>query len=333
MTSKDNDILFMRRALQLASNGLGLTASNPMVGAVIVGPQGNVLGEGFHRCYGGPHAEVNAINSVSEHNKHLLAQSTMYVTLEPCSHFGKTPPCANLLVNNNIKRVFVASSDPFEKVDGRGLDIMMQAGIEVLTGLCETESKCLNARFFTAHTKKRPFITLKWAQSSDGFMDSDRSAQNKAFVFSTPVSTVAVHKMRSNHMAIGVGSGTYIADAPRLDVRHWSGSNPRIVIFDRSGRCSEPTPDIEEVLSKLYGEGITSIMIEGGPTILNSFINKDLWDFARVEVSPVRLHDIGRCPAPSLNRMPFRHMSCDKNDIYFYSNNDLVGDYFVDHSL
>lgn len=333
MNSTDPDSKYMERALTLASRGLGLVSPNPMVGAVIVDGAGRIVGEGYHHLYGGPHAEVNAVNSVAEADRRLLKDCTVYVTLEPCSHHGKTPPCADLLVEKQFRRVVIGTRDPFAKVDGTGELKLRDAGIEVRTGVLEMECRSLNARFFTAHLNKRPFVTLKWAQSADGHMDGARSVGEKAYRFSTPTGMALVHRLRSLHDAIGIGSGTALADSPLLNVRLWNGKNPRKAIFDRRGRLGAPTSDIARLLSELYDDGVTSILIEGGPTLLNSFIERGLWDLARVEVSPVRLGAAGMAKAPSPPTPPFMTETMGRNQIFYYSNNRLVNPFFVKHAL
>lgn len=327
------DTLFMQRALRLAARGLGNVSPNPMVGAVIV-HKGRILGEGYHRCYGGGHAEVNAFAAVAPEEEHLLHESTMYVSLEPCSHFGKTPPCSDLILRKGIPAVVIAAIDPFEKVSGRGVARLREHGVNVRVGLLEAESRSLNARFITARQRKRPFVMLKWAQSTDGFMDYERcDGVDCAFRFSTALGTAMVHRLRSLHDAIAVGSGTVIADKPRLDVRAWHGKSPRKFVFDRRGRLGEPTDSIPQCLDRLYEEGVTSLLVEGGATLLQSFIDEGLWDVARVETASVATSRNGIAPAPELGRQPFRVQTVGKNQIFYYSNNPLVNDYFVDNAM
>lgn len=329
----ESDRLYMLRALSLAANGLGTVSPNPMVGAVIVGPDGTVLGEGYHRRFGGPHAEINAIHSVSPEHLALLSQSTVYVTLEPCSHYGKTPPCSVALCDKGFRRVVVGATDPFDKVAGRGIGMLREHGIDVAVGLMEDECRSLNARFFSAHELRRPFVTLKWAQSMDGFMDYRRNFTEKAKMFSNPLGLTLVHRLRAHHDAIAVGSGTYLSDSPRLDVRLWHGDNPRRIVFDRRGRCGAPTPEIPELLSNLYEEGITSLLVEGGPSVLSFMIENGLWDLARVEVAPYRLENAGTAPTPVIGRLPFTSHRIERNTIYYYSNNPLVNNFFVANGL
>lgn len=322
----------MRRALELAAKGRGNTSPNPMVGAVIVGSDGLIIGEGYHRLCGQGHAEVNAVASVADRSQ--LADSTMYVTLEPCSHYGKTPPCARLIIESGIPRVVVGCLDPFEKVSGRGVAMLREAGVDVEVASGEIADEChrLNRRFMTAHTLRRPFVTLKWAMSADGFMDS---TDPEPYRFSTPLTSLLVHRERSLHDAVVVGSGTVVADNPRLDVRGWSGRQPVKVVLDRRGRV-EPsaalfsTPgevmvesgvtDIPELLRGLYGRGITSVLVEGGAEVLRSFLDSGMWDTARVEVAPVALGSRGAVKAPAIPAGTTEVTVIDGNTIYRVDN-------------
>lgn len=296
---------YMARALQLAANGLGHVSPNPMVGAVIVHAD-RIIGEGWHRVYGQGHAEVNAVASVED--KSLLSDSTMYVTLEPCSHYGKTPPCSQLIVDSGIPRVVVATLDPFEKVSGRGIAMLREAGVEVEVGIMEQESRELNSVFFTAHTLRRPFVMLKWAQSADGYIDRRRTPQEPAAKFSTEVSSQMVHRLRGCFDAIMVGSGTVMMDRPSLNVRHIEGlRNPRPVVIDRHSRvvhwslpglirigADMADASLSDILTHLYEvHGITSILVEGGKRLLDSFVADGLWDECRIEIAPVTLGDDG----------------------------------------
>lgn len=326
---------FMRRALELARHGMGNTSPNPMVGAVIVSAEGVIIGEGYHRRYGEGHAEVNAVASVKDRN--LLATSTMYVTLEPCSHYGKTPPCAKLIIDCGIPKVVVGADDPCDKVCGRGIAMLREAGVEVVVGVLAEESRRLNARFITAHTQKRPFVTLKWAQSADGFMDIERSAQEPAAKISTPLTRLGVHHLRSLHDAILVGSETVIADDPLLDTRYWGGREPRPVVLDRRRRIDagyristrnpiliDDNTDINSVLCELYSKGITSVLVEGGANVLKSFIDSGLWDVARVETGNIMFSSKGRVPAPFICDREIEEYDIDGNTIRIYSQNPLV---------
>lgn len=332
------DCMYMRRALQLAANGRGYVSPNPMVGAVIVAPDGRIIGEGWHRRYGGPHAEVNAVNSVAENGRRLLGDSTIYVTLEPCSHYGKTPPCAKLLTDICIGRVVVGAGDPNPKVSGRGVAMLREAGITVDEGLLADECRALNKTFMTAHTLHRPFVTLKWAQSADGFMDHKRNEGESAARFSTPLTSLIVHDRRATHDAIAVGARTVIADRPRLDTRLVAGRSPIRIVFDRRGianddNCIHITEDkpLADVLENLYKDhNITSLLVEGGASLLESFIHPDsldgqsLWDEAYVEVSPVCLGENGTVKAPVLpSDLLTDVVEIDGNKIYRFSNRNV----------
>ncbi len=312
MTEKD-DIKFMRRCLELASKAEGLTYPNPMVGSVIV-HDGKIVGEGSHLKAGEPHAEVNAINAVSDKAK--LKSSTLYVNIEPCSHFGKTPPCADFIISNSIPRVMIGTVDTSEKVSEQGLIRLLDAGCEVITGVVEDECRRLNRRFFTFHEKKRPYITLKWAQSADGYLDISRSEDHKTaptWITGKP-ERVLVHKWRASEQAILVGAGTVRADDPRLNVREWKGTHPLRIILSSSGslnkesvvnetdgkvivfthnmnaniakavkvRLDDNVPSSLQSAGYLFSAGIQSLLIEGGAKVLNHFISNGLWDEARV---------------------------------------------------
>ena len=327
----NDDSMYMQRCLQLAACAAGSTSPNPMVGAVIV-CDGRIIGEGYHIRAGEPHAEVNAVNSVRESDRHLLKSSTIYVSLEPCSHYGKTPPCCDLIISCGIPRVVIATTDSNLQVNGRGISRMEAAGIDVRVGLLEAESRRLNRAFFTSHSKQRPLVVLKWAQSADGFVDYVREG-GSALAVSTPVSMVAMHKLRAHCDAILVGTRTAQLDNPSLSVRHWTGRQPLRLVIDRNGVLSPslklfdgslPTvvytsavrtdlygKNIEQIvldfsidilpqiLSHLHSLKIGSLLVEGGPTLLRSFINAGLWDVARVETNPCIMLEAG-VPAPVL---------------------------------
>lgn len=302
------DEKYMRRALQLARQGEGNVSPNPMVGAVVV-CEGEIIGEGYHRKWGGPHAEVNAINSVVDKSK--LSKSTIYVTLEPCSHYGKTPPCSKLIIDSNIPRVVVGSDDPFEKVSGQGIKMLRDAGVEVVAGVMKQECDELNKKFIYAHKNKMPYVLLKWAQSSDGFI----SDQNRQPVkFSNTLTSTFVHRQRSLYDAIMVGTGTVIADNPELTVRRWFGRNPKRITFDLHGNLPKNAKlsidketivireqfQMKTLLNELYETyGITSLMVEGGSRLLNSFLKEDIWNEIQVEISPIELYD--GVEAPQIN--------------------------------
>lgn len=282
----------MRRCLQLARNGEGMTMPNPMVGAVIV-HDGRIIGEGWHRRYGGPHAEVNAVRSVRPEDEALFSQSTIYVSLEPCSHWGKTPPCAELLVEKGFRRVVVGCLDPNEKVSGRGIQRLHEAGAEVVVGVLETECRWLNRKFMTYHTLHRPYITLKWAQSADGFIDRLRNsrADGEPVKFSTPWTQILVHKLRATHEAILVGRRTWELDQPSLTTRLWPGQSPQKVILSSSGMPLD-------TLIRPY----QSLLVEGGAQTLQFFLDSDLWDEVYIEHSGIVLG--GGVAAPQIKRDP-----------------------------
>jgi diaminohydroxyphosphoribosylaminopyrimidine deaminase/5-amino-6-(5-phosphoribosylamino)uracil reductase len=271
-----------------------------MVGAVIV-HNDRIIGEGYHRKCGGPHAEVNAIRSVRDES--LLKDSTIYVSLEPCSHYGKTPPCADLIIEKGIPRVVVGCKDPFAKVNGQGIRKLRDAGIEVVVGVMEKECLELNRKFITFHSKHRPWVTLKWAQSEDGFMDADRQPGEPAVKFSSAFTQTLVHRMRAMNQAIMVGTRTVLLDNPSLTTRLWDGPNPLRVSVDRKGILPEsihlkdgkvPTViychgDLPAILEDLYRQGIQSLMVEGGACLIQHFVDEGLWDEARVEVAPLVL--------------------------------------------
>lgn len=336
MAFSDNDLRYMRRALQLAVAGRGHVSPNPMVGAVIVAPDGRIIGEGWHRRFGGPHAEVNAVHSVAEADRALMPESTIYVTLEPCSHYGKTPPCALLLRETGFRRVVVGAGDPNPKVAGRGIAMLREAGTQVDEGCLEKECCELNIRFMTAHRLRRPYITLKWACSADGYMDACRHDGGKAYRFSDARGTQIVHSLRAVHDAIAVGATTAILDNPGLDTRFFDGASPRPVLFDRhflvaDDSCriaSDPRllridggKPLEETLHEMYAaDGITSLLVEGGASLLRSFISAGLWDEARVEVNPVVLGDEGRTKAPALPCQPVAQTTTTRTRIFMYTN-------------
>ena len=286
----------MSRCLQLAKLGELHAAPNPMVGAVIV-HDGRIIGEGWHRKCGQAHAEVNAVQSVSEADRPLLPESTIYVSLEPCSHWGKTPPCAKLLIECAFRRVVVGCIDPFAKVQGRGVQMLREAGIEVTVGVLEEECRRLNRKFFTMHTEHRPWITLKWAQSADGFIDRKRQsrADGEPVKFSSAWTQMLVHRMRATHQAILVGRRTMELDEPSLTTRRWAGDSPRRIVLTHD-------TDLHTLLAELYDQNVQSLLVEGGRQTLQSFIDADLWDEAHVETASMRLGD--GVPAPVLPTEP-----------------------------
>lgn len=316
----------MARCLQLAKMGAGNVSPNPMVGAVVV-HNDRIIGEGYHVRYGEPHAEPMAISSVKDQN--LLPESTLYVNLEPCSHYGKTPPCANLIVSKKLKRVVIGCLDPNPKVSGNGVRILKEAGIEVEMGVLEEESQKLNRRFICFQLKKRPYIILKWAQTQDGFIDALRADNSTcALRISNSITQQLTHKMRTENMAIMVSTNTVLLDNPSLTVRNWTGRAPIRLAIDRNGlipdnynlkdsksktiiftqKESVSQPNLEYIylendsnnlpfiLQKLFEHNIHSVLVEGGAKLLTSFIETGLWDEANVEIAPT---EIGKgVPAP-----------------------------------
>ena len=287
----------MRRCLQLAANGLLLARPNPMVGAVIVAEDGRIIGEGYHVRCGQGHAEVNAFASVKPGDERLLPSATMYVSLEPCSHYGRTPPCADLIIRKGVRRVVVGCIDPFAKVQGRGVQKLRDAGIEVAVGVLERECLELNKRFITFNSRHRPYVLLKWCRSADGFIDDNF----KPTMFSTPFTQMLSHKLRAEYDAILVGRVTAERDAPRLNVRHWSGPDPMRIVIDRS-RPFDPSVDfsqpvIPQLFTYLYDKGVQSLIVEGGAETHRRFLeNPEWWDEIREEVSPRTVGDGTRAP-------------------------------------
>lgn len=308
------DEMYMRRCMELAALGLGQVSPNPMVGSVIV-HDSIIIGEGYHQQYGGPHAEVNAVNDVLqryENSDELLRASTIYVSLEPCAHYGKTPPCADLIIKHRIQKVVVGCRDPFDLVDGKGIEKLQAAGIEVKLGVLEQECRDLNRRFFTRVQKHRPYIILKWAQTADGFFAPDDESQ---FWITGVESKKLVHRWRSQEDAVLVGKNTAAIDNPQLNVRYGEGRNPKRVlidrrlelnnnlnIFDRSVETiifNEVKTDLDGknkyialesfdryvpqyIMYQLYLQDIQSVIIEGGARTLQTFIDAGMWDEVRV---------------------------------------------------
>lgn len=279
---------YMRRCLQLAALGLGHTSPNPMVGAVIVHDD-KIIGEGYHHRCGEPHAEINAINSVE--NKELLKESTLYVNLEPCSHFGKTPPCADAIIRYGIPRVVIGSIDYHDKVNGAGVRKLREAGIDVTENICREACEELNRRFFTFHRLHRPYIILKWAKTRDGYMDIDRSEPHpSSYWITNDALKVLAHKWRGEEDAILVGYRTMQNDRPQLTTREYPGKNPQRFVMQRGEETNTPLPciplpdDAHEAINKMYGCKIQSVIIEGGKKTLEKFLDADLWDEARILV-------------------------------------------------
>jgi diaminohydroxyphosphoribosylaminopyrimidine deaminase/5-amino-6-(5-phosphoribosylamino)uracil reductase len=337
--------LYMQRCLELAQLGKGFTAPNPMVGCVIV-KNDLIIGEGYHQEYGKAHAEVNAIQSVF--NKNELEGATVYVSLEPCSHFGKTPPCADLLVQSGVKTVVIACRDTNPAVAGRGIDRLKKAGIEVIEGVLEKESRELNKRFFTFHEKQRPYIILKWAQTLDGYLDKARLENQTGINWITGEETKSlVHKWRGEEQSILVGRNTIINDNPSLTVREYKGKNPIRIVIDSQLQISgdvniysseaptivfnrirnEKKENVEwvkiketstkNILDELYNRGIISVFVEGGSRTLQYFIIDNVWDEARVIVGNNRFDE--GMKAPIINRVPIASHPFGEDMVYYYS--------------
>ena len=306
------DERWMRRCLQLARQGELTAAPNPMVGAVIVhgsGADARILGEGYHVRPGEGHAEVHAFRSVRPEDRPLLSESTIYVSLEPCAHYGRTPPCSALIIQNRVKRCVIGSEDPFRKVRGRGIIMLQEAGVDVTVGVLREECIYLNRKFFCQNVLRRPFITLKWAATSDGFIDRSRSLDENGEVsaaplrLSSPSSLLRVHHFRATHQAILVGRKTFQLDTPKLNVRCWPGESPlRCVLGSVDERALsagfQAYADIDALLEGLRRDGIQSLFVEGGQATLQSFIERDLWDEAWEEISPQRIGE--GVPAPTM---------------------------------
>ena len=267
-----DDEKYMRRCLQLAQNGRQNAKPNPMVGAVIVSADGRIIGEGYHVRCGEGHAEVNAFASVRTEDEPLLKEATIYVSLEPCSHYGKTPPCADLIIKKGVRRVVVGCVDPFAEVQGRGIRKLREAGLEVKVGVLEKECMAQNRRFFTFHREQRPYIILKWAQTANGFIDD----HFKPIQISNDFTKMLSHKLRAEEDAIVVGRVTDERDKPQLTVREWNGTNPKRLIIDHAHPLN---------LESLHAHQIQSLIVEGGAKTLQSFLDKGLWDELRVETN------------------------------------------------
>jgi diaminohydroxyphosphoribosylaminopyrimidine deaminase / 5-amino-6-(5-phosphoribosylamino)uracil reductase len=348
--SNEKDQRYMRRCFELALKGLGLTRTNPLVGCVIVHGD-TVIGEGYHHEFGGPHAEVLAIRSVKDQS--LLPESTLYVNLEPCVHFGKTPPCSLLVLQKRIRRIVISNKDPFPSVSGRGITQLQEAGVEVQTGVLLEEGYRLNRRFFGYHLRKRPYVVLKWARTMDGFIDLVREPDDPigANWITDEVSRTLVHKWRAEESGIMVGTNTIITDNPILNIRRWGGNNPVRITTDRNGRLPghvhildgtqdtivfagvkgrysgrirsipvDPSYQIGDMLEELYSEKILSILVEGGASLLHSFLASGLWDEARVFTGKMKFSQ--GIPAPRLEAKP--------DETYYFRDTQL--EIFRNHS-
>ncbi|WP_245189593.1 bifunctional diaminohydroxyphosphoribosylaminopyrimidine deaminase/5-amino-6-(5-phosphoribosylamino)uracil reductase RibD [Lunatimonas salinarum] len=337
----------MKRALELAEWGTGSVSPNPLVGCVIV-RDGHIIGEGYHEAFGGPHAEPNAVAAVADSS--LLVGASVYVTLEPCAHFGKTPPCADLLVSKKVHEVVIAAKDSNPLVGGKGIGILQAAGISVVTGILEREVRWQNRRFFTAMEKGRPYVILKWAQTRDGYLA--RANYDSKWI-SNPLSRQLVHRWRAEEDAVLVGTKTAHYDNPRLNVRDWTGRDPvRIVIdnhltlvpnsflFDQSQPTicynllkseqsknldlvqMKPGFSLEELLSDLQKRKIQSLIVEGGSHLLQQFISRELWDEARVFTGNTVFGD--GIPAPQITKVPWETRSIQDDRLDLYINDVCV---------
>ncbi|WP_300440814.1 bifunctional diaminohydroxyphosphoribosylaminopyrimidine deaminase/5-amino-6-(5-phosphoribosylamino)uracil reductase RibD [Christiangramia sp.] len=337
---------YIKRCIELAQNGLGNTYPNPMVGSVIV-HNGKIIGEGWHQKAGEPHAEVNAINSVKDEK--LLKQATIYVSLEPCSHFGKTPPCSDLIIAKGIKKVVIGTMDPFAKVAGRGIKKLMDAGCEVKVGILEEECFELNKRFFTYHKKQRPYIILKWAQTEDGFIAPKERNEKRPVWITNKYSGQLVHKWRSEEASILVGTNTAIKDNPSLNVRNWTGNDPVRIVIDRERKIPEDyalldgkqqtivlcqhteNSNLKNLIFKqidfseniagqicmiLFKNELQSVIIEGGSKILQQFIDKNLWDEARIFTGRVQFKEGIKAPEISGRIIEEKKITDDTLKIY-----------------
>lgn len=321
-TQQEIDERFMRRCLQLAKNGRQNAKPNPMVGAVIVSEDGRILGEGYHVRCGEAHAEVNAFASVRPEDEHLLAGATIYVSLEPCSHYGKTPPCADLIVRKRVKRCVCGCVDPFAKVQGRGIQKIREAGIEVTVGVLEKECLELNKRFITYNTHQRPYIILKWAQTANGFLDNE----GKGMAISSTFTKMLSHKLRAENDAILVGRITDERDHSQLNVRDWSGKNPLRLVIDRHHPCFDgldfskgKAEVLRQIMNFLYTNKVQSLIVEGGAITHQSFLDAGLWDEIRIETATTQSVKTGT-EAPRLPHgvKPIGHEEYDGNVIETY---------------
>jgi diaminohydroxyphosphoribosylaminopyrimidine deaminase / 5-amino-6-(5-phosphoribosylamino)uracil reductase len=351
--TEHTDNKFMKRCLELAVRAEGMTYPNPLVGSVIV-HEGAIIGEGYHLQAGKAHAEVNAINSVKD--KSLLNRSTLYVSLEPCSHTGKTPPCSDFIISKHIPKVVVGTTDTSEKVSGAGINSLKSSGCDVVVGVLEDECRRINRRFFTSHEKNRPYITLKWAQSADGFIDIKRKANHPSGPnwITGKTEQVLVHKWRAEEEAILVGAGTIRTDKPALNVRYWKGNNPIRIILTRSGdlkkylsksetdsiiiaytgKLSEDIGKAKEIKLKknisssiqlieyLNNNGIQSLMVEGGAEVISHFIDNDLWDEARVFTGNILFND--GIKSPSVNGILLYETAFEKSRLKVFLRNNVI---------
>lgn len=334
----------MRRCLELAQQGAGYVAPNPMVGAVLV-YNNEIIGEGFHEVYGAPHAEVNCINAVVENKRELIGDSTLYVSLEPCAHFGKTPPCADLIVKHQIKKVYIGCRDPFPEVNGKGIEKLRAAGVEVIPGILENECWDINKRFFTFHTQHQPYVILKWAETADKKIGN---AGNNRLIITNDITNRTVHKWRSEEAAIMAGTNTVMMDDPQLTNRLWNGSQPTRIVVDMDLRLPsslnvfdgsvativfnalkheenknllfyQVTRDVslvQQVLNALYHLKILSVMVEGGARLIQSFLDEGAWHEARILTNTKLIYGNGGIQSPIMENAKLQKE--------FFIENDLV---------
>jgi diaminohydroxyphosphoribosylaminopyrimidine deaminase/5-amino-6-(5-phosphoribosylamino)uracil reductase len=353
----------MHRCIELARLGASSVAPNPMVGAVLVHER-VIIGEGYHQLYGQAHAEVNCVNSVAPNDQHKIPAATIYVSLEPCAHFGKTPPCADLIIERGIKKVVVGTRDPFTQVNGKGIEKLKQAGVEVTVGVLEKECRDLNRRFFTFHTEHRPYIILKWAQTADHKIANED--YSRVHISGAETNRI-VHKWRSEEMAIAVGTNTALFDDPTLTTRLWPGANPiRIVLdlnlrlpqhlklftgdiptivfnlhqhtlpFEKTGKkelqdigvgyyqVTEEVSLVHQVLNGLYRMNIQSVLIEGGTQLLQSFIDEDAWDEARVITNEQLVIGSGLAAPQLAHHFIVDEERFERDNIRFYKNKKSI---------
>ncbi len=340
--------LYMQRCIDLAQKGMGAVTPNPMVGALLV-YENRIIGEGWHQQFGGPHAEVHCIQSVANEDKQFIPQSTLYVSLEPCNHFGKTPPCSDLIIQSQIKKVVIACKDPFEKVNGSGIKKLEDNKVEVITGILEKEAIQLNKRFFIFHQQQMPYVILKWAESADGII---AKPQGKPVKISNHITDKLVHKWRSEEAAIIVGTNTVLNDNPSLTTRNWQGKNPLRIYIDKRLRIDakykildystdtlilnleknekvgvnefvmihEETRLVEQLLQLLNKKGIQSLIVEGGTNLLQSFIESNCWHEARVIKNTELILQEGISSPTLKNKIRFKQESIRKDEINYYLN-------------
>ncbi|MCK5401163.1 MAG: bifunctional diaminohydroxyphosphoribosylaminopyrimidine deaminase/5-amino-6-(5-phosphoribosylamino)uracil reductase RibD [Flavobacteriaceae bacterium] len=327
---------FINRCIEIAKNGLGTTRPNPMVGCVIV-HENIIIGEGYTSPYGGDHAEINAIQSVKD--KSLLHLATLYVTLEPCSHYGKTPPCSNLIIEHQIPNIVIGTIDTHDKVAGQGIAKLRAAGCNVIVGVLEDKCKQHHKRFFTFHNKKRPYIILKWAETTNGFMAPKMKTEKKPIWITNTYSRQLVHKWRAEEQAILIGTNTVIEDNPSLTARNWKGNNPIRIVIDRAHKLSKgfnvfddtaetyiisekninfSNPIAQQICDILYSKKINSIIIEGGRQTFQTFINDNLWDEARVFIGNKAFKD--GIKAPDISGKLVSEQNILKDTLKIYTN-------------